>query len=37
MRSVDMRYRYQIHELNVPFAPGSDAVTDADMAELSRF
>ena len=35
MRSVDMRYRYQIHELNVPFAPGSDAVTDADMAQLS--
>ena len=23
MRSVDMRYRYQVHELNVPFPPGS--------------
>ncbi len=35
MRSVDMRFRYQIHELNVPFAPGSEAISDADMAGLA--
>ncbi len=35
MRSVDMRYRYQVHELNVPFAAGSAAIIDADMATLS--
>jgi N-methylhydantoinase A len=35
LRSVDMRYRYQIHELNVTFATGSEAITDADMTELS--
>ncbi|MBM4264329.1 MAG: hydantoinase/oxoprolinase family protein [Deltaproteobacteria bacterium] len=34
-RSVDMRYRYQIHELNVPFAPGAEAITDAHMTELA--
>jgi len=34
MRSVDMRYRYQVHELNVPFAPGSGVITDGDMDEL---
>ena len=26
MRSVDMRYRYQIHELNVPFPSGLDMI-----------
>jgi N-methylhydantoinase A len=37
-RSVDMRYRYQVHELNVPFAPGAAAITEADMEELyARF
>jgi len=35
MRSVDMRYRYQIHELNVPFAAGSSQLTDADMSASS--
>jgi N-methylhydantoinase A len=34
MRSVDMRYRYQVHELNVPFPAGSAAITESDMAEL---
>ena len=38
IRSVDMRYRYQVHELNVPFAPGGGAITDVDMEELyNRF
>ena len=35
MRSVDMRYRYQVHELNVPFAPGSRIITESDMETLS--
>ncbi len=35
MRSVDMRYRYQVHELNVPFPAGSGAITERDMEELS--
>ncbi|HEX9455802.1 MAG TPA: hydantoinase/oxoprolinase family protein, partial [Candidatus Binatia bacterium] len=34
MRSVDMRYRYQVHELNVPFPAGSGTITDGDMEEL---
>jgi N-methylhydantoinase A len=33
-RSVDMRYRYQVHELNVPFAAGSAAITDKDTESL---
>jgi N-methylhydantoinase A len=33
-RSVDMRYRYQVHELNVPFPAGSEAITDKDMESL---
>jgi len=38
MRSVDMRYRYQVHELNVPFPPGTSEVTEIDMKELyARF
>ncbi|MEE9143171.1 MAG: hydantoinase/oxoprolinase family protein, partial [Candidatus Binatia bacterium] len=38
MRSVDMRYRYQVHELNVPFPPGTSEVTEIDMEELyARF
>lgn len=35
MRSVDMRYRYQVHELNVPFANGIAAITESDMEALS--
>jgi len=34
MRSVDMRYRYQVHELNVPFAAGMSAITEQDMEDL---
>ena len=35
MRSVDMRYRYQVHELNVPFAAGTRTITESDMEALS--
>ena len=35
MRSVDMRYRYQVHELNVPFPPGTRTITESDMETLS--
>jgi N-methylhydantoinase A len=35
-RSVDMRYRYQIHELNVPFSAGLNIICDADMAASSE-
>jgi N-methylhydantoinase A len=34
VRSVDMRYRYQVHELNVPFPPGVNEITDADLEDL---
>ncbi len=34
-RSMDMRYRYQVHELNVPFASGVAPITEADMESLS--
>jgi N-methylhydantoinase A len=33
-RSVDMRYRYQVHELNVPFPPGDSELTEADLDAL---
>ena len=33
-RSLDMRYRYQVHELNVPFPPGTEPITDGLMKEL---
>jgi N-methylhydantoinase A len=33
-RSVDMRYRYQVHELNVPLPAGSAAITEKDMESL---
>ncbi len=33
-RSVDMRYRYQVHELNVPLAAGAGPLTDADLDKL---
>jgi N-methylhydantoinase A len=36
--SVDMRYRYQVHELNVPFPAGTVEITDKEMEELyARF
>ncbi len=35
MRSVDMRYRYQVHELNVPFASGTATITEPHMEALS--
>lgn len=38
VRSVDMRYRYQVNELNVPFPPGVEEITEADLETLySRF
>jgi N-methylhydantoinase A len=38
LRSVDMRYRYQVHELNVPFAPGMTPITHQEMEDLyARF
>lgn len=33
-RSVDMRYRYQVHELNVPFPPGDSELTEVDLDAL---
>ncbi len=33
-RSVDMRYRYQVHELNVPLATGTAPLADADLESL---
>jgi N-methylhydantoinase A len=37
-RSVDMRYRYQVHELNVPLAPGAGTITETDLEKLyARF
>lgn len=33
-RSVDMRYRYQVHELNVPFPDGRSFLEENDMEEL---
>jgi N-methylhydantoinase A len=37
-RSVDMRYRYQVHELNVPLDPGFHNLTDQDLEKLyARF
>src|SRR5215472_12009009 len=38
LRSVDMRYRYQVHELNVPFPAGMSAITGQEMEDLyARF
>src|SRR6266566_2187759 len=34
-RSVDMRYRYQVHELNVPFPAGTTSVMAKEMEDLS--
>ena len=37
-RSVDMRYRYQVHELNVPFPTETGEITAGEMEELyTRF
>ena len=33
-RSVDMRYRYQVHELNVPLPAGWADLTEADLEQL---
>lgn len=33
-RSVDMRYRYQVHELNVPFLIGTGEITADTMEQL---
>ena len=33
-RSVDMRYRYQVHEINVPLAPGTDSLAETDLERL---
>jgi N-methylhydantoinase A len=33
-RSVDMRYRYQVHELNVPFSAGTPAIMVKAMEDL---
>jgi len=38
MRSLDMRYRYQVHEIAVPFPPGVSEIGRQDIEELySRF
>jgi N-methylhydantoinase A len=37
-RSVDMRYRYQVHEINVPIPAGTADLTDEDLKTLyARF
>jgi len=33
-RSVDIRYRYQVHELNVPLASGTAMLTEGDLERL---
>jgi N-methylhydantoinase A len=35
-RSVDMRYRYQVHELNVSVKDGLEEITEQDLEELYR-
>jgi N-methylhydantoinase A len=38
VRSLDMRYRYQVHEIGVPFPPGIDEIKQKDIEDLySRF
>ena len=34
VRSLDMRYRQQVHELNVPFAPGIAGLLEAELEEI---
>ena len=31
-----MRYRYQVHEINVPFPPGTRTITESDIVALSE-
>ena len=35
VRSIDMRYRYQVHELSVPFPEGTSEITEEDLEELN--
>src|SRR3990170_7138942 len=38
IRSLDMRYRYQVHELNAPFSPGFGEITEEELEEVcARF
>lgn len=38
IRSLDMRYRYQVHELNAPFRPGVGEITEEELEEVcARF
>jgi N-methylhydantoinase A len=34
VRSLDMRYRYQVHEISVPFPPGISEIGPKDVEEL---
>jgi N-methylhydantoinase A len=34
IRSLDMRYRQQVHELNVPFAPGTEPLSEQELAAI---
>src|SRR4029450_1840486 len=34
VRSLDMRYRYQVHEIGVPFPPGVAEIKQTDIEEL---
>jgi N-methylhydantoinase A len=34
IRSVDMRYRQQVHELNVPFDPGIGLISEQDLENI---
>lgn len=36
VRSLDMRYRQQVHELNVPLLPGVEALTAPDLEAIYR-
>ena len=33
VRSLDMRYRYQVHELNVPLNPGIEIISQAELEQ----
>jgi N-methylhydantoinase A len=34
IRSLDMRYRQQVHELNIPFAPGTEMLSEQDLEAI---
>jgi N-methylhydantoinase A len=34
IRSLDMRYRQQVHELNIPFAAGTETLSEPDLAAI---